>query len=410
MRVSERMIFESLAGHMQRQSASLLRLQDQVASGKAVNKPSDDPIKQSQILNYETTLATADQYLRNIGDAQSWVSVSESVLASVQNQLGRARELAVQLANGTNTPQDRANGAREVKEIFDHLVAVANTVHDGRYIFAGYEISTRPFVDQGRYTGTTITVPTIATPTIIGAGNNGLTIVVDGVSTTVTLTNGAYATGAALATMVQGVVNADAALQAAGRSVTVTFDTDHLVITSDATGGTSAVSPTAGSSLAGLGLSAGTGQPAGQYLGDSAEIQVVTGTQTTLVKNLPGDRLFQGVGVSGGVNILTAVAGLQSALETDNLTGMETALTDLSAATEQVSGERTLLGARLNGMDATQAIVEDLKVMAARFRSESGDVDLDRAVSDLVFQQNILQATRAMASRMFDSSLLDFLR
>jgi flagellin-like hook-associated protein FlgL len=210
--------------------------------------------------------------------------------------------------------------------------------------------------------------------------------------------------------MVQGVVNADAALQAAGRSVTVTFDTDHLVITSDATGGTSAVSPTAGSSLAGLGLSAGTGQPAGQYLGDSAEIQVITGTQTTLVKNLPGDRLFQGAGVSGGVNILTAVAGLQSALETDNLTGMETALTDLSTAMEQVSGERTLLGARLNGMDATQAILEDLKVMASRFRSESGDVDLARAVSDLVFQQNILEATRAMASRMFDSSLLDFLR
>ncbi|MBI3608258.1 MAG: flagellar hook-associated protein FlgL [Nitrospirae bacterium] len=405
MRVSERMIFESLVGHMQRQSASLLSLQDQVASGKAVNKPSDDPIKQSQILNYDTTLATADQYLRNIGDAQSWVSVSESVLASVQNQLVRAHELALQLVNGTNTPEDRANGAKEVREIFDHLVAEANTVHDGRYIFAGYETSTRPFVDQGRYIGTAITVPVT-----IGAGNNGLTIAVDGVSTTVTLTNGAYATGAALATMVQSVVNADAALQAAGRSVTVTFDTDHLVITSDATGGTSAVSPTAGSSLGSLGLATGTGQPAGQYLGDSAEIHVITGTQTTLVKNLPGDRLFQGTGVPGGVNILTAVGGLQSALETDNLTGMETALTDLSTAMEQVSGERALLGARLNGMDATQAMLEDLKVVAAQFRSESGDVNLDRAVSDLVFQQNILQATREMASRMFDSSLLKFLR
>lgn len=405
MRVSERMIFESLVGHLQRQSASLLRLQDQVATGKAVNRPSDDPIKQSQILNYDATLAAAEQYVRNLSDARAWMSVSESALASVQDALVRARELALQLINGTNAPEDRANGAREVKELFDHVVAVANTVHDGRYVFAGYETSTRPFLDQGRYVGTTVTLPVT-----IGAGNDGLTISVDGVSTAVTLTNGVYSTGAALAAMVQSVINADATLQAAGRSVTVTFDTDHLVITSDATGGTSAAAPTAGSALADLGLAAGTGQPAGTYLGDSGEMRVMTGAQTSVVKNLPGDRLIQGAGVAGGVDILAALAGLQSSLETNDVTGLEAALAELSTAMEQINGERALLGARLNGMDATDATFEDLKVVATRFRSEIGDVDLNRAVSDLVFQQNVLEATRAMAGRLLDTTLLNFLR
>lgn len=405
MRVSERMVFESLVGHMQRQSASLLRLQDQVSSGKAVSRPSDDPIKHAQILNYDTTLAAADQYLRNIGDAEAWISTSEGAVSSAQDQLIRARELALQLISGTNSPEDRAYAAREVSEIFDHVVAVGNTVHDGRYVFAGYETSTRPFLAQGRYTGTAL-----ALPVTVGAGTNDLTLSVDGVSTTVTLTNAVYATGASLAAMVEGVVNADPTLQAAGRSVTVTFDTDHLVITSDATGGTSAVNPTAGGALAGVGLAAGTAEAAGTYLGDSNEMRVLTGARESVIKNFPGDRLFQGVGVSGGVDILAAVAGLQAALQNNDIPGMETALTDLGTAMEQLNGERALLGARLNGMESTVAVFENLKVVASRFRSETGDVDLDRAVSDLVFQQNMLQATRAMASRLVDTSLLNFLR
>ncbi|MFZ5861396.1 MAG: flagellar hook-associated protein FlgL [Nitrospirota bacterium] len=405
MRVSERMIFESLVGHMQRQSAAVLRLEDQVSSGKKINQPSDDPIKHAQLLNYETTLASADQYLRNIADAEAWISTSEGALSSAQDQLIRARELALQMINGTNTPEDRANAAREVSEIFDHMVAVGNTVHDGRYVFSGYETSTQPFVVNGRYTGTALAFPVTVAP-----GTDDLTLSVDGVSTTVTLTSGAYATGASLATMVESVVNADPTLAAAGRSVSVTFDTDHLVITSDATGGASAVSPTAGGALAGLGLAAGTNEPAGTYLGDSNEMSVLTGAQESVVKNLPGDRLFLGAGVSGGVDVLSAVAGLQIALQNDDIPGMETALTDLSTAMEQLNSERALVGARLNGMDATVTTFEDLKVVAARFRSETGDVDLDRAVSDLMFQQNVLQATRTMASRLFNSSFLNFLR
>lgn len=120
---------------------------------------------------------------------------------------------------------------------------------------------------KGNYTGTAITAPTVDAPaSIITGTNDTLVVSVDGTASgTITLTGAAspgqsYTSGAALATEVQSKINADATLVAAGKSVTVIYDTttDRLVITSDSTASTSAVNVTGGTVRATLGLSAGT--------------------------------------------------------------------------------------------------------------------------------------------------------
>lgn len=510
MRVTEQMIFSTIAAQLQRKTAALLKIQEQVATGKAINRPSDDPIGYTQILNFETTLAMTAQYLRNISQADTYLLTSESALQSVQDQLARAHELAVQMANATYTAADRANAASEVRQIYDQLISVANTSIGGRYIFAGDQISTRPFVSQGQSIGTPITLPV----TIVAGTNDALTIEVDGVSSTLTLPAGIYATGSDVASMVQTAVNSDPTFQTAGLSVTIQYDTDHLVITSDSVGGISSVVLTGGNSLTSLGLNsgyigtpitfpvdlssdtlditvdgisstvtltdgtfttgaalatqlqtdinsdptfvgagitvtiqfdtdhvvittnssgptssvlptAGTGtvladlglasgisnsQPAGSYHGDSEEIPVLIGDGAEMITNLPGDRLFQGIGLSGGVDVFASVAAFQVALETNDTAAIQTALTDLSAAQEQMSGERTLLGARLNRTEATAATLEDFKLTMTKLKSERGDVDMTRAISELIFQQFALEVTQASAARLFEASLLNFLR
>ncbi|MBH0197155.1 MAG: hypothetical protein HP494_16575, partial [Nitrospira sp.] len=69
----------------------------------------------------------------------------------------------------------------------------------------------------------------------------------------------AYDSGAALAAEIQVQINADAALQAAGKTVAVAYDTttSRFVITSNTAGSTSAVNVTGGSAAASLGLAAG---------------------------------------------------------------------------------------------------------------------------------------------------------
>ena len=407
MRVSERMLFDRLGSRMQEQSASLLKLQEQVTGGKRINRPSDDPIGQAEVIRFEKSLKNSDQYLRNIDRLSSFVSVSEGALQTVQDQLVRVRSLAVQGANATNTAADRTIIAQEVRQIYDQLIALANTNNEGAYIFAGNAIQTRPFVNQGFYTGTDISG---AFPLTIALGTNDtLDLSIDGVSSTVTLTAGSYATGAALATELQTQIAADTSFQNANVSAAVTFNTNNeLVLTSNAVGGTSAVTPSGGSAQTALGLSAGTARPAGTYLGDSAENAVLIGDNVSVVKNLPGDRLFKGAG--GGADLFAVVAALQSALESNSVTGIQTALGNLTAVEDGVNNERALLGARLNRADASAATLEDFKLTVSRIKSETEDVDLPTVISELLLQETTLEATRAASARILQRSLLDFLR
>ncbi len=119
---------------------------------------------------------------------------------------------------------------------------------------------------RGNYTGTAITAPSGDAPLSIVTGvNDTLTVSVDGVTSgTITLAGAAspglsYASGSSLAQEVQAKINADGTLQAAGKTVAVTYDTitNRLVITSNNTTAASAVNVTGGTAGVALGLTGG---------------------------------------------------------------------------------------------------------------------------------------------------------
>jgi flagellar hook-associated protein 1 FlgK len=127
---------------------------------------------------------------------------------------------------------------------------------------------------KGNYTGTAIVPPTVDTPLNIVTGvNDTLVVSVDGTTSgTITLTGTGspgqpYTSGTALAAELQGKINADATLAAAGRQVAVSFDsaTNRLVLRSNSVGGASSVDVTGGTARAGLGLSAGTSTAASGF-------------------------------------------------------------------------------------------------------------------------------------------------
>lgn len=135
---------------------------------------------------------------------------------------------------------------------------------------------------RGNYTGTAITAPSADAPLSIVTGvNDTLTVAVDGVASgTITLAGAAspglsYTSGSAVAQEVQAKINADGALQAAGKTVAVTYDatTNRLVMTSNNTTAASAVDITGGTARASLGLSAGLSTAAsGTYAGQTTLI------------------------------------------------------------------------------------------------------------------------------------------
>jgi len=249
MRVTEQQTFGLLVNNLQRSRARALEFQQQVSTGKKVSQPSDDPSAFNLIGLDKASVAAIDQRLRNISLGRSRLDLSDSLLTSTTDTLSRIQQLAVQFKSDTNGLAERVSGSQEVRQLFGLIQQYANSELNGQAVFTGTST-------HGRTTGLAITVPI----TLTNGTNDTLVVSVDGTTSgTIDLTSatGSF-TGAQLASQVQSQINADSALSAANKHVTVTFDTDHLVIASDTHGTTSTVAITGGTARATLGLNGGS--------------------------------------------------------------------------------------------------------------------------------------------------------
>jgi len=145
-RISTSLLFDRGISSMLEQQAKLSRTQIQVASGKRILSPKDDPAGAAYALDLRTAISQTEQYQANAERASSRLELQESTLQSVDNLMPRIKELTVQGLNDTNTPSDRLAIAQELRHINDQLMALANTKDsNGEYIFAGFDANTIPF-------------------------------------------------------------------------------------------------------------------------------------------------------------------------------------------------------------------------------------------------------------------------
>lgn len=250
MRVTEQQVFGFLVNSYQQARSRALRLQEHLATGKQVLQPSDDPGRFHRIVGEKTTLAKLEQHLRNVAFATTRVDLADASLQGTSAALSRIRQLAVQYASDTNGAADRATGGHEIKELLQHLLQLGNTEFDeNQPVFGG--TSRHGFAE-----GLALATPVAVTDAVADT----LTVKVDGVTSgTIDLTGGTETLGGPeLASRVQSRINADSALVAAGRSVSVTYAEDRLVISSNSEGPTSKVEVVGGSARTLLGFNGGS--------------------------------------------------------------------------------------------------------------------------------------------------------
>ncbi|BAF60292.1 flagellin and related hook-associated proteins [Pelotomaculum thermopropionicum SI] len=153
MRVTNKMIAQTVLNNLAANLNRLQKLQDQMSSLHVVSKTSDDPMIATRVVTLNSVLKQHDQYEQNISDAKNWIETTESTLGNVTDALQRAREQAVYGANGTLDQTSREAIAQEIDNIFDNIVQLANTNFAGRYIFGGTKTTTKPFESDGEYKG-----------------------------------------------------------------------------------------------------------------------------------------------------------------------------------------------------------------------------------------------------------------
>lgn len=146
MRISTNMIFNSGVATINRQTADLLHLQQQVSTGRRIVTPSDDPVAAARVLEVQQAKDVLGQYTANQGNAQDALNLEEAQLKSVGDMFGRLRELLVQAGNDPLSANDRRSIALELRARFDELMGIANSTDgSGQYLFSGFKGSTTPF-------------------------------------------------------------------------------------------------------------------------------------------------------------------------------------------------------------------------------------------------------------------------
>jgi flagellar hook-associated protein 3 FlgL len=123
----------------------LFKTQQQIASGKRITKASDDPAGIRDALSLRTSIAHSDQYVRNIDNNRIYFQAGESSLGSVNMNLIRAKELAVQELGGLATAETRKFAVSELNQLISQTMDSANIKVKNQFVFAGTAFRTQPF-------------------------------------------------------------------------------------------------------------------------------------------------------------------------------------------------------------------------------------------------------------------------
>ncbi|MDQ0231453.1 flagellar hook-associated protein FlgL [Metabacillus malikii] len=144
MRVTQSMLAGNSLSNLSKSYSNMGKYQDQLATGKKINRPSDDPVVAIKGMFYRTNLTEVEQYKRNLSEAYTWMENSEDGVAHASDVLHRVRELVVKGNNGSNSPEDLKAIGAEIAQLKEDLAGVANTQVAGNYIFNGTQTKTKP--------------------------------------------------------------------------------------------------------------------------------------------------------------------------------------------------------------------------------------------------------------------------
>lgn len=143
-RVAENQILNRIMWAMQNNRRNADILSDQISSGIAVRNPSDSP-QAGEISRYQQTLARMESFTNRIASVKSFLEFQDDTIGEATNIVNRAREIAEQASNSTNSNITRAQMAEEVWQIRDHLVSLANSTYQGKYVWGGADDDDAPF-------------------------------------------------------------------------------------------------------------------------------------------------------------------------------------------------------------------------------------------------------------------------
>ncbi|WP_442488200.1 flagellar hook-associated protein FlgL [Halomonas litopenaei] len=412
MRISTVTMYDQSVSSLNRQQSEFLHLSQQLASGKRVVNPSDDPQAASRAVAVSQAQAVTQQYTDARVSARNALSQEESVLNSASDALASAKALVIQASNDTLSDADRQSIASELRGVYETLIGQANaTDGNGRYLFGGYADGTAPFFDSGsgiEYVGgDKVREQQVDASRFMPVGDTGADIF------------SSVPSGA-------GYV-----AEQGDNSGSVTFAGPDVVDNSDAGygkryqvefGGTDDA-PTYSVKVevennSDNWVSAGAALEDQPYDPEGTSVEV--GGLRLELEGAPatGDSVTFGPADTMNTNVFTTFEKVLSVLEAPADTPekqatlhntLNGAMRELDASLDNVLTKRASVGARLNELDVIDSVSGNRELNYAQTMSDLVDLDYNQAISEYSMRQVGMQAAQQAFIGIRDLSLFNYM-
>ncbi len=473
IRITQGMLYANALGNVQNSLFRYSQLQEQVATGKRINRLSDDPAAALQILPLRNDLRNLDQMVGNVALARETLNTGAASLEDASSLMQRVRELTTQAANGTLSSGDRESIGAEVDQLLNQLVGIGNSRRGDRFLFGGTETGNAPFsvvsdaggtrvvyngnrqsldvevapgvrtalnipgdgIFQQRNRGaTTFTtavgnVATGAVPvgrgdTGVGFGNLSVTFAGLGTDAPPTVSVGSGATNATGPLSFEFTTPPDGLSVGGGSKVPIPV-TDGNFTTGD--GRTISLTVTGmpavltGTFTAQANLSVDGGQTSKLVTDFSSSSVQVRNSYDDTVLNVDVQNLTrtgtEDVKFTGTFDAFTTLIALRDTLRNEGGLRDEAVqdrvaqmLTEIDQAHDSVLDGLRELGFRSSSMDVLSNRVEGLRLSRTESLSRVQDTDIAAAILDLQRQDISYQASLQVGSRVIQTTLQSFLR
>lgn len=400
MRISSVTMFEQSTASMNRQQSDFLKVSQQLASGRRVVNPSDDPQAASRAVGVDQSISITEQYADSRVSARNSVAQTESILNSVSDAVIRAKELLIQASSDTLSDVDRESVASELKGVYETLIGQANaTDGNGRYLFGGYKDNAPPFAKNAEgsveYNGDANSrEQQVDASRLMPVTENGKTIFQSVPSSASYLAKAAPGNDGSVTFSgpnIKDVTNDDY-----GQAFTIKFnvDDDSGDITYNVTGTDGDIVPD-GQTTPGPFAYAGAGQQL-SFGGISITLtgEPADGDEISMARpgtpEQPAD-LFKTLEAAIGVLENPAQTDTEKAAMRNTL---NSSMRELDNALDNVLTVRASAGARLNELDVIDAVGSNRMMNYTQTLSDLVDLDYVEAISEYSLRQVGMQAAQ----------------
>ncbi len=402
MRITSRELHRNMLYVINDRYGDLANLQNQLSTGKRLQRPSDDPIDVANTLKLQTKSKELTQFKKNINDSLGFMGVAETAMESMNTLLQRVRELAIQAASDTMSASERAYINQETSQLFRQCISLVNTQYKGDYIFNGAQTKIPPYLFETSASSTTEDYQNLRMASFDASAA--------AIGDTVQIRN------AFDNSPVTSIIPGSFELQIAGTAFTenVDYQIDYEAGTMTILNGALLINATPGNpayDISQVNLNfeyLGIGVDIyGQEVSSNGVVSREIESNITMQINIPAEEML--TDTSTGNTLIGMMIRFGQNLLRNNNAGIESAITEIDTVFNSVLSAQSKNGSRINRLETTLTRNENQYSETISLQSELEDAEMAETISKFMVTQNVYNAALQSAAKIIQPSLANFL-